>query len=234
MKIGITERGDAALDYNEVLRSSCSVRPDGIILISKNPVLLLEKLSDIEPPVPFIIHATITGFGGEAIEPNIPPAEEALKAYHELVDRYGTAKVILRVDPIFLLGRAMPIVREAEGRVRISFADGYDHVRKRFKDKAPEYIPLLPSRFHIPLDKRQEMLEAINKELGYEAEVCGEPNMECSGCVSEKDLETMGLSLPKKKGKSFQRKACTCMGIKTELLSRRGQCPHGCLYCYWK
>lgn len=35
-------------------------------------------------------------------------------------------------------------------------------------------------------------------------------------------------------GSSYQRKGCLCPSNKYELLKNKKQCPHGCLYCYWR
>ena len=141
----------------------------------------------------------------------------------------------MRVDPYLLPARSKQVIKEAEGRVRISFIDRYPHVWSRFTRQYKEYLPLLPQQsFHWPLDYRLKHIDEINKELGYEAEVCGEPGIKCTGCVSEEDLKVMGLLPPTVLGKSAQRGACCCIAAKTELLSRRMPCPHDCAYCYWK
>jgi hypothetical protein len=59
--IGITERGDAALDMGWKSWVS-SGRP--AILITKNPRLLMDKLLDVESRN-IIVHCTITGWGGQ-------------------------------------------------------------------------------------------------------------------------------------------------------------------------
>lgn len=231
--IGITERGDGALDYDEAIYKAHKLDVKGIIFITKHPMMLEHKLATKPPNVPFIVHCTITGFGGEPIEPNVPKAELALKGYHGLVDAYGKNNVILRVDPLLLYDKAMPILREAEGRVRISFVDGYPHVRERFNNRCKEYLPLLPSSFHFPLAARQEVAQKVHTLLGYPPEICGEPDMSCTGCVSDLDLQALGIGKTTS-NTSHQRNACRCLAQKTELLSRRHPCPHNCAYCYWK
>lgn len=228
MKIGITERGDAALDL--AWRNASGV--DGVILITKSPQVLLE-LPREKLPEPVIVHCTITGYGATVLEPGVAPWHETISAYERWVDRLGPERVVLRIDPIIPtqkgLDRALEVLRRARGRVRISFLDLYPHVCDRFKKAG---LPI-PWQGHAPIEVRQAALERLQEAAGREVEVCGEPGLKCTGCISPADLRALGLadwSGPK----SRQRPACACLGVKTELLSNKHPCRHGCLYCYWK
>jgi hypothetical protein len=226
--IGITERGDAGLNFyweKEYGLQGC----DGVILITKH-------LSDhfIQRAVEYnsIVHATITGHGGTVIEPNVPPADESAKLFAKLVETLGVDRVVLRIDPIIPtfdhLSTAKKVYEALKGyntRIRISFLDNYPHVKARFQAAGLE--PLKYS-FHAPLGGRMEMASFFPG-----TEICGEPGMECTGCVSERDLRTLGIEPPESLV-GFQRAACKCLAVKRELLKHRGQCASGCLYCYWK
>ena len=99
MKIGITERGDAACHFKQWTAKLDSV--DGVVAITKDPALLLRKLKHYNTPLDkFVIHCTITGWGGTAIEPRVPAVSKAVDAYHEFVELLGHDRVVLRVDPI--------------------------------------------------------------------------------------------------------------------------------------
>lgn len=230
MRIGITERGDAAFSRSIWLEALSSGRVDGAILITKNPTLLLP----LALPLNTIVHCTITGYGSTALEPNVPPSTETVPAYEALVKRYGSERIVLRIDPINPY-HAEPAFEVAEvterGRIRISFLDLYPHVRKRFKDAG--YNPRLWDGFHAPLEIRKHVLESIQVKARTTVEVCGEPGLPCSGCVSDRDLRAMGIQSQGSRG-GFQRPNCMCLAEKVELLNVRGQCKHGCLYCYWK
>ena len=69
MKFGITEAGDAGLDF-----SWADKLLDGNIIITKHLTTkntqLLKLL--IENQDKIILHATCTGFGGTKMEPNVP------------------------------------------------------------------------------------------------------------------------------------------------------------------
>lgn len=241
MKIGITERGDAALHFKKWHERLPEV--DGAILITKNPGLLLKRLDKYKVPLDrVVIHCTITGWGGTQLEPNVPEPQESLAAHRKLVKRLGSDKVVLRIDPVFPTWVGMERVktialRHAESRVLVSFLDMYSHVRDRLEKLPESYLEDLFAVYgpgiHAPLWLRKRLLADITAWVGGHVNVCGEPGLSCAGCVSALDLDAMGL---KWKGKSTspQRKDCACLAIKTELLTRKKPCKHGCLYCYWK
>ena len=230
MEIGITERGDAALDLNWMpwVREG---KP--AILITKDP----EKLLDVFLKDQFeshnfniIIHTTITGFAGSILEPHIPKGPEVFEAYRNLIKFFSAERVVLRVDPVIptehgiSLAKSVISKRDPSTRVRISFIDQYPHVHKRFK-KAGIAFPW--DSFHAPLDLRQKAWEELGRP-----EICGEPGFICTGCVSELDCRILKVK-PMDSNKE-QRPFCACLGNKKELLKEKKQCPHNCLYCYWR
>jgi hypothetical protein len=218
MRIGITERGDAAHHIAQLRRDAALY--DGCVWISKAP----HAFTNINLPPNVILHATITGFGGTRVEPGVRRPEVELVAYHQLVHRYGGERVVLRVDPIIPtpkgLETAQRIIAQRRGRVRISYLDLYPHVQRRF---AAAGITLPWTSFHAP-----------NRPVLDDCEVCGEPGMDCTGCVSARDLAALGLQPPTSQATSSQRPACRCLAAKVELLANRRPCQHGCLYCYWQ
>ncbi len=233
IKIGITERGDAGLDFSWYNKRKDY---DGLILITK-------KLSDefIEKAINTncIIHHTVTGWGGTILEPNVPDLDESLYYHNNLFDCIESKRVVLRIDPIIPtkdgVDKALNVYKKfylendkccKSLRVRISFMDNYPHVRRRFMEAG--LIPL-PYYFHSTLEKRIEILK-----LFPNAEVCGEPGIKSIGCVSEKDLDILGIKKTKNIPKGFQRTECQCLNIKHEIFTERKQCPNKCLYCYWK
>lgn len=222
LKIGITERGDGGLDQSWKKKMSTV---DGAIIITKAPQLL-----DINTlPKNTIIHCTITGFGGTKIEPNVAKPETTLKAWREIKEVIGQERVVLRIDPIIpeYSTYALNIAKNANetDRIRISFLDLYSHARKRMISAGIN----LSQQFHAPIKTKNEIL----KLLPPQTEICAEPGMKCTGCISQRDLNAMGI-IKTSRGKCIQRKECMCIAEKTELLTERKQCKHGCLYCYWK
>ena len=74
----------------------------------------------------------------------------------------------------------------------------------------------------------------------YTFETCAEAglarliyNSEITGCVSDKDLQIMGLYTVPMTENPQNRNGCHCLSCKTELLTERKPCKHGCVYCYW-
>jgi DNA repair photolyase len=242
MLVGITERGDAALD-TAWMEWCAEDKP--AILISKNPIRLLGRLGTFEQeygkPANVIVHCVITGFGSTLLEPNVPHRDEAMLGYDDLLTWAFLAgderRTVLRVDPIIPtekgIKKALTVIRDAQhhgiNRLRISFLDAYKHVQKRLVDAR---LPSLPYDMHAPLKSRRQALRDVQEVYGKDIEICGEPGMVCTGCVSAIDCEVLGIE-PMRGGKK-QRKDCPCLRNKFELLTSRQQCKHGCLYCYWK
>lgn len=228
IKIGITERGDAGTDFSWIDKAK-QLNTSGVILITKR---LSHRLIEEAGKTNAIIHATITGHGGSVIEPNVLTPQESFQLFSSAVKTLGKERVILRIDPIIPTEEGIKIalgiyenLKHHGTRVRISFMDNYPHVRARFSAAG---LQPLTYRFHSPIEQRKKI-----SAMFPEAEICGEPGFECIGCISSHDLCTLRISTENLKHGN-QRRDCACLAIKTELLSRRGQCSHGCLYCYWK
>lgn len=221
-KVGITERGDAAFHLDKLIK--INDKYDACIWITKR-CSAIDKV-----PEEVIVHCTITGWGGSIIEPGVNSSGIELNVYHRLVNQYGGDRIVLRVDPIILtdlgIDYAKKMISQARGRVRISFLDLYPHVKRRFEKLGFEY-PI--KTFHADLSLRKSYLELFQTFTYFEIEVCGEPGLSCTGCISARDIGDY-----KSAGKSQQRKDCHCIAEKVELLNDRKQCVHGCAYCYWK
>src|SRR4030042_5411374 len=95
-EIGITERGDAALDLSWV---NWVMQNKPAILISKDPLKLCSILEGLKHSN-IIVHATITGYGHSDLEPNVPVVDNAFEGYSRLINKLGNARVVLRVDPV--------------------------------------------------------------------------------------------------------------------------------------
>jgi hypothetical protein len=230
-EIGITERGDAALNFGWLpwVREG-----NPAILITKDPKKLLFKLMDegFEGcKYNIIVHTTITGLGGTRLEPNVPTMKDSLKVgYQGLICLLSIDRVVLRIDPVIPTDKGIQVAKnvlkhkEPNGRVRVSFIDLYPHTKQRLKKVG---ISLPWDTFHAPLELRKKAYEELGRP-----EICGEPDFECTGCVSELDCKTLGVDPMVVSGK--QRKFCACLMNKKELLNSRHPCGNCCVYCYWK
>jgi len=230
--IGITERGDAALDRSWVEKQHLV---KGLILITKRCDEEFVAFVKERATIPYIIHATCTGYGGTIVEPLVPKKKVILNTVKEM----DKDKVVLRIDPIFLTRKgvenAIQIVKEGEAigikRIRFSFLDMYSHVKRRFE----------ASGLKVEQDDNLADIwfDFIQRVKGISFEACGEssaqfPRVEkySSGCVSQTDMTIMGIDM-KALGKTNQRKGCLCCSQKKELLENKAQCGHKCIYCYW-
>ena len=263
MKIGITERGDASIDYQWKGKLP-SV--DGAILITKNltdqfidTVIKCYKNGD-----KLIVHATCTGWGRTDFEPNVPDYKTQLHQLKKLIKKgFPADHCVLRIDPIFPtlsgLNRVMEVIHEFQKqktgikRIRISVYDEYHHVKERLK--AAGYRPCYGENFHASPKQMESVANAL-RQFSYctyshhgqvtmrnQFETCAEDllvkryphSFKQVGCVSNKDIELMGLEpVLNKEENGQQRTGCHCLTCKTELLTNKYRCPNQCIYCYWK
>ena len=244
-RIGITEAGDAGLDlsWEEKLDSV-----DGAIVITKhvNKQFIDAVLRNADK---LIVHATVTGYGGTVVEPNVPLMILQYRNTVRLINSgFPQERVVIRIDPIIPtdkgIDRAERVLHLFSSggfhRFRISVIDMYPHVRKRFAE-AGLYDPYngqfqaSPEQF----SKVDYMLREIQSRIGETCRIesCAEPNLnvpiQC-GCISEYDLHILGLQDENQDFSGYQRKNCMCYAGKTELLNKKKRCKHQCLYCYWK
>ena len=238
-KIGVTESGEIAFNLDAFDR----LYKANIIITKRLTDELIEKLIEYKDKI--IFHCCVTGMGSTRIEPFVPTPQKTLEKLHKLLDGgFTTSHIVLRIDPIVPTRKgvetAMGVLRLFRGlgikRVRISFLDNYKHVRERFKEIGVE---LYNGEFHAPLKERLKCLTTIKycaEECGYETvETCGEPGIDSIPCLSQKDIDILGLTDEiVLEGSAEQRKSCGCPANKSELLRvKPHQCDHKCLYCYW-
>lgn len=245
MKIGITERGDASLDLSWKRKLDLV---DGVILITKKitPAFILE-VNSAETPI--IVHATCTGWGGSWLEPNVPNYIYQLGGICALIaSGFPKENIVLRIDPIIPtaegIQRAEEVIIKAKElgllpniRIRISILDEYPHVRERLKASGHE--PFYGGRFQPDKALTNKVGKMLCKHDAI-FETCAENNLfnginvVHKGCVDKKDLKLMGLATSETSINPQGRAGCLCLSCKTELLSNKHRCAHGCLYCYWK
>lgn len=234
VKVGITERGDAGIDFAWVDKLL-----DANIIISKylNDGLI-NKL--IEHKDKIIFHITCTGYGETVVEPKVHNLFWTHQQIMRLIDcGFPIKQIVLRLDPIIPTQRGIDV---ADGvldcfkdtgikRVRYSFLDMYSHVKERMLQhniKIPYNTFIAPKEM---IDNALTMLDCY--ENVYELESCAENTKHQLGCISQKDFDILGVSgIAQPVG--YQRKGCMCIAGKTELLSNKTRCPNECVYCYWR
>lgn len=246
IKIGVTERGDAALDLSWAAKLS-SV--DGAIIITKNCAYpeFQKTLQEAYKSYPnLILHCTCTGWGSTWMEPNVPNYKMTLQALKNL--DFPKDNCVLRIDPIIpniegLLKVSQVLAYANEigllpMRVRVSIIDQYPHVKARLAAMGKE--PFFPS-FYLSLPAVMQvktMLQSLSKTYDILFESCAEPlldglGIENTGCVSKRDLKIFGLRPDTNEINIQRRRGCQCLANKCELLTSKTRCPHQCVYCYW-
>ena len=239
-RIGVTESGE--ISYN--LDAFDRLYRGNVIITKRLTDALIEKL--VENKEKIILHLTVTGRAGSRIEPFVPRMDVTHKKLIKLIEAgFPVSHVVLRLDPIVPSERgidtAMGVITAFGGlgikRLRFSFLDNYKHVKARFKK---EGIPeLYGGEFHAPLELRIKNAKKIAEtahDAGFESiEACGEPGIESISCVSQKDIDILGLTDEiTLEGSAEQRESCNCPANKAELLKvSPHQCENKCLYCYW-
>lgn len=135
-KIGITEAGDAGVDLSWVEKLD---RVDAAVLITKcvSPDFFDAALEHKDR---LIVHATITGYGHSALEPNVPTPYEEFAAIMELVKAgFPMEKIVIRIDPIIPTEKGLSVAY----RTMISFMEmGFQRYRVSVIDMYPHAIPV--------------------------------------------------------------------------------------------
>ena len=152
--------------------------------------------------------------------------------------------------------RGQPMIR----RIRMSILDNYPHVRERCiaHGKPVLYDGCFSPSYsdcYAVLRMLRGVFGAAGNPGDYEITTCAEPMLvnayqsltpaekaelpviSEAGCVDIKELKLLGIAddrIDESLRNRQNRQHCRCLAAKTELLSNRQQCPHQCLYCYWK
>ena len=236
--VGITERGDAGLDFTWVDKlDKCLFT----ILITKDiNDTFIEKVAELQHQHRLIVHATITGLGDSILEPKVRHPVWSFEQLEKLCQVFPRANIVGRVDPIVTTHQGLRtaidtmekfIARGIE-RIRYSFIDIYPHVAKRLKKAG---IVWNTGNDLTPLTCQGHLRKIFSTYPTVTFESCAEGSNTDTGCISEMDFETFGLDTPTigRICGTRQRKHCKCHPFKTELLEKKKRCPNFCLYCYW-
>jgi DNA repair photolyase len=247
LKVCLTERGDPAFDptFEKRLGSANIIITKNVAAIT--PVLLTHKEK-------IILHATVTGYGGTLIEPNVPPTNESMKALRQLIlEGFPKEQIVLRVDPIFPSTEIyspsgnvanVPLILNYDldlyiKRVRISYLDIGTFTRKRFEKFLKLGVDvtckkIIKESMTASLSEFRKYFEnyIFKTYHGIEWEMCAEKTELNLPCISQKDLDILGIKA-ELTGSSNQRSSCKCPANKHDILNSKERCPHQCLYCYW-
>lgn len=253
MKIGITEQGDAGLNFEWCPKLQSGLY-DGAVLITKNAnakfiqnvMTLYQTFKNI------VLHIGCTGLGGTFFEPHVPEYTFQLNAIQQLLNAgFPAENIVLRVDPIIPTKEGLERIKLVlDGftamdtpitRVKFSFLDEYKHVKERLKNAG---FPTIYDGFYPPKYMQENAEKVLAEYPNLQFESCAEDyftkfskleNVTGCGCISSKELELFGLHPDKVMSENMQKRTgCHCLSCKTELLSDKFRCPHQCIYCYWR
>ena len=238
-QIGITETGDA-FNNLEIFDNLCAAN---IIVTKRLTTKLIDKL--IENKEKCILHLTVTGMGSSRLEPMVPTKEQSFKKFNELIEKgFPVKQVVLRIDPIIPTAKGIItattviklFINSGITRIRYSSMDMYNHVKERFNE---ESIPLPYNTFHAKLSDIKNLddkMKACGILMDADIEACGEPGVETIGCISQKDINILGLTDQiTLVGNADQRNGCKCPSNKHQLIKAKpSPCSNACLYCFWR
>jgi hypothetical protein len=188
---------------------------------------------------------TITGLGRTALEPAVPPWQDAIGQLGELLELVGDARrIAVRFDPIVHwtdegdvrsnLEFAEPVFRAVSergiSRVISSFAQMYDKVRRR---GWPWHDP--PREEKVEVARR---LMDLAQQYGLSLRACCDPFLlevgvlqsHCIDAALLTELHPRELPADPRPDKG-QRGGCGC-SLSVDIGSYKQRCANGCLYCY--
>lgn len=156
-----------------------------IVFWSKNPKPMLKYLPVLErKKIGCYIQYSLNDYEAEGLEKSVPPLDERIDTFKQLVERLGKRHVIWRFDPLVLtdqisidslLSKIENIGDQLYGyteKLVFSFADilSYRKVQSNLKKAQINYIDWTESQMREFAAK----LEALNKKWNYELATCGE------------------------------------------------------------
>jgi DNA repair photolyase len=190
------------------------------------------------------VHLTVTGLGGTAFEPGIPPWEETVGMLGEVVDlARSPERVCWRFDPILEAERngeefsnlpyfprlAQAIEPFGIKQVKVSWVSPYKKVTARMAKTGWRLIQKTAE------EKRRQalFLEEVCRQFGFSLTFCAMEGFSVSRCLDGERLARLhpeGLACSPEKARG-QRELCGCtksldIGWYTD------RCRHGCIYCY--
>ena len=196
------------------------------------------------------IHFTVTGLGGTAIEPGVPPLRETLGQLSALNEITGSPlRISIRFDPVLFWTEAGILrsnldlfkkILPAAGRfgirdIRFSFAQWYGKAVRRARKRGFEFIdPSLEKKRNEA--SKMAALAASHGLLLYscsQSYLDGVPGIIPSRCINGEKLQSLhpaGEPALEEKDPG-QRGECGCTRS-TDIGSYTQSCPSSCVYCY--
>ena len=218
-----------------------------IVLWTKNPknMVLRNGLREVLSCYRQIyVHLTITGMGGSAFEPEIPPWEETTCLLGEVAEVTGSPeRICWRFDPIVeaerggeafsnlnyfprLAGAVAPFGIK---HVKVSWVSPYRKVTARMAKSGWRLCQKSPEEKGRQASFLKEVCEGFGFSLGF----CSMEGFPVSRCIDGERLTRLhpdGLRCSNEKARG-QRHLCGCTKS-VDIGWYTDRCKHGCMYCY--
>jgi hypothetical protein len=247
---------DVTNPFNAAQVRRVSLKPEDaefLVFWTRDPRALFAESARLDQ-YSFYTMITMTGYP-EILEPNVPPAEEIIRAMKAMSEKWGRRRVIWRYDPIFFsditdtafhrrnFAELAARLSGSVGRVIISIYDEYAGAKRRLSALEKNELKVFPC-----CDSAGCLTPEL-KELAAElARIASDAGMETRSCAEAEDLSVLGIkpgacidgdlireisgrSLPQIGSKDKnQRRNCRC--VSSVDIGSYGSCPAGCVYCY--
>lgn len=213
---------------------------DCIVFCTKDPLFMIDRLSEI--PFPFLFHITVTAYHKEIEAGLRHTKQQIIQGVKQLSQMIGKQRVIVRYDPILLTPRYTPAYHEKafaalcaqlDGFVDtyiISFVDLYKNTQKHAKGIC---LQKMDEASMWEIGKR---LGLVAKRYAVQVQTCAEQiDLSMYGigsrpCFEREDLRRrLGDTLRFPIGRSV-RSQCSC--LPTVDIGDYNACAHFCAYCY--
>lgn len=218
-----------------------------IVLWTKNPRNLLTQSplrSRLLQYRQLYLHLTITGMGGGAFEPAIPPWKEVIGMVEPLIELTGSPqRISWRFDPIIEVQRGaeaytnwekFPLIAEALRPwgirdCRVSWVSPYPKVIRRLGKHGWSLRVLDPEERKA---KAEELIRMAQK-LSFHLHFCAQEDLPLSRCIDGSKLQELhpDRSACSERKDRKQRPLCGC-SESVDIGSYALRCRNGCLYCY--
>lgn len=225
-----------------------------IVFWSKNPAPLIPYLPKLrEKGIGCYVQFTLNDYESDDLEPGVPPLQQRIESFREIVSSLGHGAVVWRFDPLLLTDKiGIPdLLKKVENigdqlrgyteKLVFSFADiaSYSKVGRNLTNSGVKYREWTDADM---IEFASELAEVNRRKWGYTLATCSEPialeeyGIEHNRCIDpelimrltdDASLHNFLYSAQTDKG---QRKHCGCILAKD--IGAYGTCPHGCKYCY--
>ena len=150
---------------------------------SKNPKPLLQHTDELKR-MNFYIQFTLNDYVSEGLEKGVPPLEDRIATFKQLVETFGKGRVIWRFDPLILTDKISvdDLLRKVENigdqlfgyteKLVFSFADIalYKKVKSNLEKNNINYSEWIENQM---VEFAQRLAE-LNKKWNYQLATCGE------------------------------------------------------------